>query len=89
MNNNRPLFKIDEEVILSSYKRPEYNGEYIVHRIYSTQSGYWYDLGFSLPEEVERGGTVWKEGSLKKKHTPSSCSFDELINGAKEGFRCK
>jgi hypothetical protein len=80
MNKNRPLFKIDEEVILSSPEYPEFNGEYIVHRIDSEPDNHWYDLGFSCPEDAEFGGTLWHERCLKKKHKPSSYGFDELIN---------
>ena len=82
MNQNGPIFKIDEEVILASPEYPEFNGEYIVHRIDTDSHVYWYDLGFSCPEDVEFGGTLWNEGCLKKKHKPSSYSFEELINEA-------
>lgn len=80
---NQPLFKVGEEVILQSSQLPECNGEYVVSGI-ERVCGCWYDLGFTLPEDIEHGGTLWAERCLKKKYKPSTQSYDELVKELQE-----
>lgn len=79
----QPYFKVGEEVTLQSLELPQYNGDYTISYI-ERGGGYWYNLGFTLEDDIEQGGTFWAERCLKKKYPPSTESFDELIKELKE-----
>jgi hypothetical protein len=92
----KQLYEVGEVVLLRSRELPEYDGEYVVQKVYapnewtidSTGSQYngshtySYALGFSF--EWGKGVCdAWQQTALRKKHEPSQQSFKDLMTTLK------
>lgn len=96
-----PKFKLGEEVILQHKTHPHLNGEYVVlsmidkdtfnesHKGWYCNGNYGYNIGVVLNHSSGNGSTskYVGENNLRKKHLPSSESFDKLMSWLKQPQR--
>ena len=93
-----PRFEVGEDVILQHPTHPHLNGEYVVvslmdgesfnrsHHVWFCNGNYAYDLGIVLSHSRIVGETCnyVGENQIRKKHTPSSDSYDQMMSKLKQ-----
>ena len=99
MQNKLPKFEVGEVVVLVDAQHPKYNGEYEIlwlgecedkvfinkvgeHRVLKLPDGFVYDLGVINEEGVLMYA---HETELRKKHLPSTESYETLMASLKLG----
>jgi len=94
---SNPYFSVGEEVILASIKRPEFNGDHIVEKVFADgdavfenrdniylSDGTAYYLEGLHCENTEGYRLTWAQKTLRKKHKPSTDSFTEMMSNINE-----
>jgi len=71
-------FSVGEEVLLVSEDFPELNGETVVLEVIEPDDDRdtW---GYELAVDADYSDSYWYEIALRKKHYPSSFTFEQLI----------
>lgn len=89
-NQSRPLFAVNEVVIICEPREPEHNTEQTILEIDWSEDFDWSDDPSDEPKpacwmyQMEgESDFMWCEGGLRKKYPPSSQSFSELMNSLK------
>lgn len=97
----QPYFQVGEEVTLVSKSHPEYNGDYVVYKIFENgelwncrindlytleSEGLTYVFEKPLEDKVTNLGNecLWCESALRKKYSPSSQGFGEIMKSLKQ-----
>lgn len=89
-NQSRPLFSVNEVVIVCSKVCQDYNGEQVIESVTWKEAGVCRMTGKILDGHwgyviyAQEDKSRWYlEESLRKKYPPSSQSFSELMNSLK------